>query len=157
MPRWMNEEEYFKWLDKLETYCAYQERTKQDVFQKMNRMKLPESIQQRIIKSLLEDQFLNEERYIKMFINAKINLKRDGLQKIKYALRKKQVDLKLVEGILKDYQNENYVENIRSLVIKKWEILKLKHEPRVSKEKLIRYMLGKGYQYDDFKALIGKL
>lgn len=153
----MSDEAFYKWLDKLETFCAYQERTRQDVVLKMDRIKVPESIQQRIVESLLENQFLNEERYIKMFVNAKINIKRDGLQKIKYALRKKQVDLKLVEDILKDYQNENYKENIESLLIKKWEILKLKHEPRASKEKLIRYMLGKGYQYDDFKALIGKL
>jgi regulatory protein len=153
----MKDEDFSRWLDKLETFCAYQERTKQDVLVKMDRIKIPSSNHHSLLESLMENQFLNEERYIKSYINAKINIKKDGLRKIKYALLKKYIDPKLIEDVLKDYQNENYSENILSLIHKKWEILKIKNEPRASKEKLIRFMLGKGYQYDDFKELIAKL
>lgn len=153
----MSDQEFYKYLDKLETYCAYQERTCYDVMKRMERLKIPSTLQAKIVDQLKEHGFLNEERYVRSFINSKIQIKRDGLQKIKFALRRKQINSRLIDEILKEFHHEQYTDNIHSLLTKKWILLKEKNEARIAKEKLIRYMLGKGYQYADFKDQIAKL
>lgn len=143
-------DQYPKWLDQLEVFCAYRERTKMDVLSKMSRLKIPHEFHPSLTTSLIENGFLDEERYIHSFVRAKIHIKRDGLQKIRFVLRSKQLPSELIDNILLEYSSDVYDENIDALMLKKWNALKIKNTPQVSKEKLIRYLMGKGYIYSEF-------
>lgn len=151
------EDKYAIYLDKLERFCGYQERCIADVKKKMVSMKVENEFQEKLITSLIEEQFINEKRYALFFIKGKVNYKRDGFQKIKFALSQKQIPNPIINEIIDELDKEQYVENVEILLNKKWTQLNIKNEKQEAKSKLIRYMMGKGYKYDEFKDYLKKL
>lgn len=139
---------------KLEYYCSYQERCIYDVKKKMDVYDLDESERNEIIAHLKSHQFLDENRFVALFIKSKVNLKKDGINKIKAALYTKRIDPKLIQEHLKDIEAAIYTENMEKLITKKRLELQTKNEPALAKQKLIRYLLSKGYNYGEFRDLV---
>lgn len=147
-----NKEEVKEWLDKLERYCAYQERCISDVKTKMYSLKIPKEEMPALIEKLIEDLFIDEIRFTKAFLRAKTNLKKDGLEKIRFALMQKGIQVATIAEAFGELDKELYNENLKGLIDKKWSILTQKHEKQEAKVKLTRFLLTKGYKYDDFKV-----
>ena len=78
-------------IQKLRQYCAYQERSHHEVKQKLWALGVYSSYHDEIISSLIEDNFLNEERFAKAFAGGKYRMKDWGRKKIYYALKEKKV------------------------------------------------------------------
>ena len=146
--------EYQKWLEKLENYCAYQERCISEVKTKMYSLKIPTLHYPSLIESLISNQFLDEERYVRAFMRSKVNFKKDGLEKIRFGLMNKGIKDAVIKLVFEELDGETYASNLNSLIEKKWTSLLLKNEKQEAKAKLIRYLLGKGYKYDEFKGLL---
>lgn len=151
------EDKFPQYLDKLERFCGYQERCIADIKKKMTTMKVEVEFQEKLIESLLEEKFIDEKRYALFFIRGKVNFKRDGFQKIKFALSQKRIPPAIINEIIEELDREQYSENVVVLVEKKWAQLILKNEKQDAKAKLIRYMMAKGYKYDEFKEYLKKL
>ena len=130
--------------DKLTNYCAYQERCAEDVKQKLNKLKEDRVNYAEYISRLKEDNYLNEERYVKYFV-AGHEKKKWGKTKIKMALSRKRIDASLIKQYLDDMDEENYDEQIKTIAEKKWNTIKAK-SPRDKKTKLLRFLLSKGYE-----------
>jgi regulatory protein len=135
--------------DKLSNYCAYQERCGADVRQKLQKLKEDKNNFADYIAKLKEDNFLNDERYVKSFI-AGHEKKKWGKTKMKMALLGKRIDGELIKQYLDDMDQEDYDERIKTIAEKKWETIKAK-SPRDKKTKLLRFLLSKGYEMN--KAL----
>ena len=146
--------EYQKWLEILENYCAYQERCISEVKTKMYSLKIPTLHYPSLIESLISNQFLDEERYVRAFMRSKVNFKKDGLEKIRFGLMNKGIKDAVIKLVFEELDGETYASNLNSLIEKKWTSLLLKNEKQEAKAKLIRYLLGKGYKYDEFKGLL---
>ena len=146
--------EYQKWLEKLENYCAYQERCISEVKTKMYSLKIPTLHYPSLIESLISNQFLDEERYVRAFMRSKVNFKKDGLEKIRFGLMNKGIKDAVIKLVFEELDGETYASNLNSLIEKKWTSLLLKNEKQEAKAKLIRYLLGKGYKYDEFKGAL---
>ena len=56
--------------DKLSNYCAYQERCVSDVKEKLRKLKIEKEEFDQYIEKLKDDNFLNEERFVKYFVSA---------------------------------------------------------------------------------------
>jgi regulatory protein len=115
--------------DKLSNFCAYQERCESDVKEKMRKLKVEKEDYGKYINRLKEDNFLNDERFVKYFISGHTK-KKWGKTKMKY---------------LDDMDNEDYEEQIKLQAEKKWNTIKAK-TPRDKKTKLLRFLLSKGYE-----------
>lgn len=152
--RRMPNEEYQKWLEKLENYCAYQERCISEVKTKMFSLKIPSLHFPSLLESLIENKFLDEERYVRAFMRSKVSFKKDGLEKIRFGLMKKGIKDEDIKLVFEELDSETYASNLNSLIEKKWISLLLKNEKQEAKAKLIRYLLAKGYKYDEFKGLL---
>lgn len=150
----MPNEEYQKWLEKLENYCAYQERCISEVKTKMYSLKIPPLHYPSLVESLLENKFLDEERYVRSFMRSKVSFKKDGLEKIRFSLMKKGIKDAVIKLVFEELDKEVYQTNLESILEKKWSSLILKSEKQEAKAKLIRYLLAKGYKYDEFKGLL---
>jgi regulatory protein len=150
----MPNEEYQKWLEKLENYCAYQERCISEVKTKMYSLKIPSLHYPSLLESLIENKFLDEERYVRAFMRSKVSFKKDGLEKIRFGLMKKGIKDAVIKQVFEELDSETYASNLNSLIEKKWTSLLLKNEKQEAKAKLIRYLLAKGYKYDEFKGLL---
>jgi regulatory protein len=139
---------------KMEYFCSYQERCIYDVERKLEKYEMEDAEKKEIISHLQEHQFLDENRFVALFIKSKVNLKKDGVNKIKAALYAKRIDPKLIQEHLKDIEAAIYNENMAKLITKKRQELLAKNEPAETKQKLIRYLMSKGYNYGEFRDLV---
>lgn len=130
--------------DKLSNFCAYQERCASDVKEKMRKIKVEKDEYDGYIEKLKDDNFLNEERFVKYYISAHAK-KKWGKTKMKSALGAKRIDSLLIKKYLDDMDEENYDEQIKTIAEKKWNTIKAK-TPRDKKTKMLRFLLSKGYE-----------
>lgn len=130
--------------DKMSNFCAYQERCESDVKEKLRKLKIEKEDYSKYIARLKEDNFLNEERFVKYFVSAHAK-KKWGKTKMKAALGGKRIDSSLIKKYLDDMDEEDYDEQIKIQAEKKWPTIKAK-TPRDKKTKLLRFLLSKGYE-----------
>ena len=113
-------------LSKLMRYCSYQERSPFEVKQKLREYALPADKVDEIMDLLLDDNFINEERFATLFVRGKVKVKRWGLYKIREGLSKKGVDSYICstrkEGLLKGKVSEN----VTYLFLDRKQVLDLK-------------------------------
>lgn len=145
--------EYKTLKTKIEAYCAFQDRCKQEVTQKLYTLGANKEEIEKLVKELVDDRFLNEERFVKAFVSGKLHLKKWGVNKIKQALMQKGISDILIKDALSDIEQEDYMDKLKIIAQKKWEVLK-DPEPAKNKAKLIRFLLSKGYEYDKIKEVM---
>jgi regulatory protein len=142
---------------KLEGYCAYQERSHQEVREKLMGMHMiPEAIDV-IIIHLLEQNFLNEERFAKAYVSGKFNIKKWGKSRIIYQLKQKGVSKCNINLAINVISNSHYIDVFNDLSEKK--ILQIKESDKQKKKrKFIDYFLRLGWEshlvYDKANELI---
>lgn len=139
---------------KLEAFCAYQERCTQEVRTKLERLGADESLSIDIIKHLKESRFLDDKRFVEAYVQGKLRIKKWGRQKIKAGLFQKRIDSKLIqEGIYAFISDEEYHEVMVSLIERKNRELSAEKNPQIKKQKLMRFLLSRGFQYEEFSSL----
>ena len=139
---------------KLEAFCAYQERCTQEVRMKLDRLGADESLSLEVLKHLKENRFLDDRRFVEAYVQGKLRIKKWGRQKIKAALFQKRIDAKLIhEGIYSFISDEEYQQVLESLIERKNRELSSEKNPQIKKQKLMRFLLSRGFQYDEFSSL----
>lgn len=139
--------------DKLTKYCAYQDRCHWEVEQKLNEFNLIPEAKDEIIIYLIQNNFLNEERFAKSFVRGKFNQKNWGRIKIKSELKKKRIPAKLIEIALKEIDEDQYEITLENLFQKKKDSLKSERESFKKKAKIRNFLLQKGYESDLIQML----
>ena len=132
-------------IQKLRHYCSYQERSHSDVQQKLWELGVRKQEHDEIISSLIEDDYLNEERFAKQFVGGKFRMKDWGRKKIYYALKEKKVSEYAIKTAMKEIDDEDYKKMLFELAEKKYELLKAE-QFLVRKKKTMDYLLQKGYE-----------
>jgi regulatory protein len=132
-------------IQKLRQYCAYQERSHSEVKQKLWELGVWKSEHDEIISSLIEDDYLNEERFAKAFVGGKFRMKDWGRKKIYYGLKEKGISDYLIKRVMKEIDEEAYRKTLADLAEKKFESLKA-DQYLVRKKKTMDYLLQKGYE-----------
>ena len=139
---------------KLEAFCAYQERCTQEVRTKLERLGADESLSQEVVKHLKENHFLDDTRFVEAYVQGKLRIKKWGRQKIKAGLYQKRIDAKLIqEGIYAFISDEEYQQVMESLIERKNRELSSEKNTQIKKQKLMRFLLSRGFQYDEFSSL----
>ena len=121
-------------LQKLKQYCAYQERSHQEVVQKLWDLGIRKSDHDEIISALIEDDYLNEERFAMAFAGGKFRMKDWGRKKIFYGLKEKGVSPYCITKALNSIDEEDYSKTLQQLGRKKIRILKRRTIPRAQKK-----------------------
>lgn len=132
-------------LQKLKQYCAYQERSHSEVQQKLWELGVYRSEHDGLIASLIEDDYLNEERFAKSFAGGKFRMKDWGRKKIYYGLKEKGVGEYLIKRAMKEINEEAYRKTLQELAEKKYTSLK-GEQYLVRKKKTVDYLLQKGFE-----------
>ncbi|MDT0538422.1 regulatory protein RecX [Croceitalea sp. P059] len=142
---------------KLENYCAYQERCHKEVIEKLKGMRMiPEAIDQ-IVTQLIEDNFLNEERFAKSFARGKFNIKKWGKNRIVNELKQRQISRYNITAALKEIDEETYIETLDTLAKKRLEQI-TETNLQKKRKKLADYLLYRGWEshlvYEKLRELI---
>lgn len=132
-------------LQKLRQYCAYQERSHSEVKQKLWDLGVWRSEHDEILSSLIEDDYLNEERFAKAFAGGKFRMKDWGRKKIYFGLKEKGVSDYVIKRAMKEIEDDAYRKTLQDLAEKKYESLK-GEQYLIRKKKTMDYLLQKGYE-----------
>lgn len=134
-------------LLKAEHFCAYQERSQQEVRDKLYSYGLKSTEVEEVIAELIESNFLNEQRFAIAYTLGKFRMKGWGKIKIKQGLKLKKVSPKLIDNALKQIEGEVYLERLKGILEKKATLIR-ENDDFKRKQKLILYAMGKGYEKD---------
>ena len=133
---------------KLEALCAYQERCSFELEKKMMQWHVDAENRGILLAYLIENNFLNEERFAEAFVSGKINIKKWGRNKIKRELKSKRIsDYSIRKGIAA-IDPDVYWNNLMRLTSKKLDALANEKDAFKKKMKLFRFLSSKGYETD---------
>ena len=141
-------------LKKVLRYCAYQDRCTQEVRNKLATFDMPDSEKVKILKLLVDEGYLDDERYASTFVRSKIHLKKWGVNKIRMALKMKGISDEIISNALSEIDPDIYREELIK-VLKSKKINET--DPYKRKAKLAQYAMQTGYEpglvWDTLKSL----
>lgn len=130
---------------KLESYCAYQERCHKDVITKLKEMRMiPEAIDQ-IVTHLIQENYLNEERFAQSFARGKFSIKKWGKKRIVNELKRRDISSYNIKSALAEIDDSLYLETFDSLAKKRLGAL-TETNVQKRKRKLADYLLYRGWE-----------
>lgn len=144
---------YEEVLTKLMGFCAYQERSPYEVKLKAINFGLNQEEATQIVNTLIEDSFVNEDRFTKAYIRGKVSIKRWGTYKLRDGLLSKGIPEHIMEKHLNQIPAETHFKNAKYWFKRKVGDgdQKLTQE---DKSKLYRYLAQKGFESDLIKNLL---
>lgn len=134
-------------LEKMKNWCAYQERAQFDARQKLFLMGIKGEVAENIITTLIEENFLNEERFALAFARGKMRIKHWGKQKIKIELKKHGISEICMKKALNELVDDEYVKVLDQAIEKKIRLLK-GGDNRANFYKIVSHLLSKGFEKD---------
>lgn len=140
--------------EKLASYCAYQDRCQWEVENKLREFNLIPEARDQILIYLIQNKFLNEERFAKSFARGKFYQKNWGKIKIRIELKKRKIPSKLIESSLSEIDEEDYLKTLRHLFEKKKNSLISERESFKKKAKIRNYLLQKGFESEIIADLL---
>jgi regulatory protein len=129
----------------MEYYCAYQERCYKEVEEKLYSYAVTVSEKEAILTHLIEQNFVNEERFAQSFVRGKHNYKLWGKKRIINELKYRNISSRIIEIALKELPETAYLSNFHALAEKNWENSTERKGPKKNK-KFIDFLLRKGYE-----------
>lgn len=134
-------------LVKIANFCAYQERSHREVKERLAELETFGDDADEMTAWLIENNYLNEERFAKIFAGSKFRQKKWGRLKIRQELKKRGVsDYSLRMG-MNEIDPDDYYETLCELITKKAKEIK-DSNPLIQKQKLVNFVLTKGFEQD---------
>jgi regulatory protein len=143
-------------IPKIEHYCSYQERSHQEVKSKLFDFGLNTDEVNEVLVRLVKANFLNEERFAIAFVTGKFRQKKWGLKKIIFELKSKQVSEFCIKKALAFIEDDDYDNTLEQLAVKYFNKLKSSENIFVRQQKVIKYLMSKGYEYEKSKIVVKK-
>ncbi len=134
--------------ERMKRTCARKECCAFDIRRKLSRWDLSEETMEAIIRELKEKKFIDEERFIRSFINDKLRFNKWGRKKIEVALLQKRLPREAIEKAFAEYSDEELSHSLPVLLKRKWAGVSGKSLFE-KKSKLIRYALGRGFTMEE--------
>src|SRR5690606_16481600 len=128
-----------------ESYCAYQERSQQEMRDKLYSWGLHSLDVENIIADLIGENFLNEERFAKAYTSGKFKIKQWGRVKIVNGLKFHRISPRLMKEALEEINPNEYYATLERILVKKSAVLK-ESDPYKRRIKLAQYALSRGFE-----------
>jgi regulatory protein len=144
-------------LQKAKHYCAYQERSHAEVKEKLYSFGLYKTEVEEALSLLIEENYLNEERFAIAFAGGKFRIKQWGKVKIKYGLQQKKVSDYCIKKALQQIDDTDYLKTLQQLFDAKLKALRSEKNVFIKKRKLQDYLMQKGFESNLIGQLVNQL
>lgn len=134
-----------KTIQKARKYCAYQERSQQELRDKLYEWGLPKRNVELAIAQMIEEGFMNEERFAIAYAGGKFRIKNWGRIKIKLALKQKKVSDYCIRKALNQIDEKDYLNSLEKIISSYSKKVKEKN-PLKKNYKIAQHAIGKGYE-----------
>ena len=143
MSKWVSKDEALK---KMMRYCAYQERCHQEVRAKLIQLGVIPDWREEVIVELIQENFLNEERFARSFTRGKFRIKQWGRLRIKKELKLRNIsDYCIRKALGEEIEPEDYKNTIKALIEKKHTLLSEENDYK-KKNKIAQHLIRKGFE-----------
>lgn len=132
---------------KIQAYCAYQERCHAEIRDKLYGWGLPTATVDQLCAELVNDNFLNEERFAQAYASGKFRMKRWGWRKIEAGLKSKKVSANCIKKARQEIDPDEYLAVLVQIMDQKAQKLKAKNGFERG-NKLAHYLISRGYETD---------
>ena len=136
-------------LRKAERYCAYQDRCHQEVKRKLYDLGLYGEDVDQVMAQLIQDKYLDEERFARSYARGKFKMKKWGKQRIERELKSRRVSAYCIRKGLSEIEDEAYFETLETLMRKRLARKGEGLHPYALKGLLVDHGLRKGYSMED--------
>ena len=130
-----------EWLDKAQAYCARAEHCAADVRRKLFEWGAPADLFDEIEENLYSNDFLNDARFCRAYVHDKVEYQAWGRLKIKAGLQALHLPESAIREALENIDEIKYFANHRNLISQR---------AADSEEKRLRFLLQRGFTYDDY-------
>jgi regulatory protein len=134
-------------LSRLQNLCSTQEKCSGDARTKLKQWNIPSENHESIIDKLIKDRFIDDTRFVGFFVRDKQNINSWGREKIRFALIQKGLSKAIIDEALGSLPVENFEASLREILERKAKELS-KYEPYEKKNRLIRFAVQRGFDYD---------
>lgn len=133
---------------KIQKYCAYQERCHKEVKEKLYSYSLSTNEVDELTDRLIQDNYLNEERFAKAYAGGKFRVKKWGRIKILLELKFRDISPYCIKEGMKEIDDVLYYEQLKTILYKRWEAMKKESNVLMRRKKTSSYLIAKGYEPD---------
>ena len=133
-------------LQKLRHYCAYAERCHSDVINRLFELGVWKKDQDHIVATLIEENYLNEERFAKAFAGGHFRTKQWGRNKIIHALKQKGISSYCIKKGMQEIEEDDYEKVLLKLFENKWDSLKGTTNRFAKMKKVSDFLIQKGFE-----------
>ncbi len=127
--------------------CARGEHSSGEMLEKMRRWDVDDEAQARIMQRLINERYVDDERFARAFVNDKIKYNQWGSRRIEQALWQKGIDKETRQTVLAEIDDEQYLEVLRPLLKTKARSVKANSEYE-RQMKLARFAMGRGFTFN---------
>jgi len=142
-------------LTKAANFCAYQERTHKEVRQRLAELDVIGDESEAIITWLIENNYLNEERFARIFAGSKFRQKKWGRNKIRQELKMRGVSDYCLKAGMSEIDGDDYMVTLQEIIEKKSRDIKDSNK-LIIKQKLVKFALSRGFEHDLVFDVVGK-
>jgi regulatory protein len=144
-------------LQKLKHYCGYQERCHAEVKEKLYSFGLYKQEVEECISRLIEEEYLNEERFALAYAGGKFRMKGWGKTKIRHALKEKGVSEYCIKKSLNEIDSRQYEKCLNTTAADKWSELRSEKNIFIKMKKTHDYLLQKGFESNLIQQVIATM
>jgi regulatory protein len=138
---------------RIASYCAYQERYQQEVRNKLHERGIYGEDAEELIAYMINEGYLNEERFAQAFVSGKFRIKKWGRNKILQELKLRQISPNCIKSGMKEIDEDEYWETLLHLVEKKASMIKESDDFK-KRYKTHQYLMGRGFENDLIQSAI---
>jgi regulatory protein len=142
----MSEQDLYKSaLSRAMILCSRHEYCFDDIRTKLQAWGIGDDDREKIIRTLIKENFLNERRYTEIFVRGKFRFNKWGKVKINAHLKTKRIPPEIIKTALESIENELYIQTLKDILSEHRKHIKAKNQFDL-KGKLLRYGLSKGFE-----------
>lgn len=137
--------------------CARAEKSSGDALRLMRTWGVEPREQQRVLERLVEQRFIDDERFAGAFVREKLRLSGWGAYKIRTALQRKGIGRDTIDRALANATDGTAMkERLRALLVRKMRTTR-SATPYDLRNKLMRYGMASGYEFETVADTVAEL
>ena len=154
----MSNERYLKQAKaKAAKYCSLKERAPFQVMEKLLGWDLDEDLAQEILAELTEENYVNEERFVRAYCHDKFEFNKWGKQRIRQELIRLRISDEMIQVGLNYLDPGRYEGILSDLAMKKYNALRTEQDVWKRKQKTTAYLIRKGFEMDLSIEIVNQL
>jgi len=144
-----------KAIERMERLCSRSEHCSSEILTKLRSLDV--DAPEEIVGKLCREGYIDDYRYARAFARDKSSLQGWGSLKIKLALQAKGIGKDIVNDALAQVDLDAAMSRLGAMLVSKMHTLSSESDEQQRFAKLVRYAMGRGYDYDTVKRVYNSL